>query len=251
MSGVAVFDLDRTLIAGSSAQTFGSMLRSMGVSMPEPPGQSAYFWLYERFGEDPIMMRVARHAARLFAGQPVEKVRPAGQMAADVLASDVLPAAQSELDDHRNNGVRLLLATTAPVELAGPFAEAVGFEDVLSTRYRVVDGVYDGTNETEYVWGEQKAAAVATWAGERAIDLTESWAYSDSYYDVPLLEMVGNPVAVNADVRLNVLARARSWTRKRWLPEEYDERASADESATDHGVDTDDERSEGARGPVA
>lgn len=219
---VAVFDLDRTLIAGSSAQVFGQMLRDMGVELPASPGQSTYFRLYERFGEDPITMRIARHASRLFKGEAVSNVEAAGKMAADVLASDLLPSAAIELNKHRAAGTQLLLATTGPRELAVPFAEAAGFDDVLCTTYRAVDGIYDGTNDGAYVWGEQKAGAVAAWAGERAMDLTTSYAYSDSWYDVPLLELVGTPVAVNADLRLFTFARAQGWDRRRWTPGDED-----------------------------
>lgn len=203
------------------------MLRDMGVQLPASPGQSAYFRLYERFGEDPITMRIARHASRLFKGAAVTTVQAAGKMAADVLASDLLPAATTELARHREAGTTLLLATTSPRELAQPFAEAAGFDDVLCTVYRSVDGVYDGANDGAYVWGDQKAEAVAVWAGEQAVDLTESSAYSDSWYDVPLLELVGNPVAVNADLRLFAFARSQSWDRRRWLPED-EPGASAD-----------------------
>ena len=218
MTHAAFFDLDRTVIAGSSAQVFGQMLRDMGVDMPAPPGQAGYFQLYQRFGEDPVTMRIARYAARLFAGHSVLSVAAAGRMAADVLASDLLPGAQVELKKRRAGGASLVLATTAPHELAAPFAEAAGFDDLLCTRYRSVDGIYDGTNESDYVWGEDKAAAVATWAGAHSVDLTQSYAYSDSFYDVPMLELVGNPVVVNADVRLTVLARVRNWSRRRWEP---------------------------------
>jgi len=216
MARIAVFDLDRTLIAGSSAQVFGQMLRDVGVDMPAPPGQSAYFSLYERFGEDPIMMRVARHASKLFSGHPAAKVETAGRLATDVLASTVLDGATAAFERHRGDGTKLLLATTAPHELASPFADALSFDGVLCTKYRTVDGVYDGTNDGRYLWGDEKADAVAEWAGANEVDLTESFAYSDSWYDVPLLELVGNPVAVNPDVRLNVLAKARGWTRLRW-----------------------------------
>jgi len=222
VSAVAIFDLDRTLIAGSSAQVFGQMLRDMGVKLPSSPGQSAYFRLYERFGEDPITMRVARHASRLFAGASVSTVEAAGRMAADVLASDLLPEASEELAMHRAAGTKLLLATTSPRELAEPFAEAAGFDDALFTVYRSADGVYDGANDGPYVWGEKKAEAVATWAGANAVDLTASSAYSDSWYDVPLLELVARPVAVNADLRLFAFARSKDWDRRRWLPEGAD-----------------------------
>lgn len=216
MSRAAIFDLDRTIIAGSSARVFGQMLRDVGVEVPALPGQRAYFGLYERLGEDPITMRIARHASRLFTGASVSRVETAGRMAADVLASHLLDAARREIERHRNENTRLLLATTAPHELAAPFAVDAGFDDVVCTRYRSIDGRYDGTNETPYIWGAAKAAAVAEWAADVGVDLTHSSAYSDSWSDVPLLETVGNPIAINPDLRLRLLARSRSWPRRTW-----------------------------------
>jgi putative phosphoserine phosphatase/1-acylglycerol-3-phosphate O-acyltransferase len=214
VNGVAIFDLDRTLIAGSSARVFGQMLRDVGIGLPSPPGRALYFGLSERFGDDPMTVRIARYAARLFKGQSAAKVETAGRLAADVLSSDLLGPAAAEIERHRSNGTQLLLVTTAPVELAAPFVEAVGFDDVLCSRYRLVEGIYDGTCESSCGWGEDKAQAIAEWALKHDVDLTQSWAYSDSWYDVPLLTLVGHPVAVNADLRLNVLARARRWDRQ-------------------------------------
>lgn len=208
----AIFDLDRTLIAGSSAQIFGAKLAEVGVTSGAIPGQSLYFRLYERFGEDPVSMRLARQGAKMFAGSRVVDVEAAALLAADVLLTRVLPHARAEIERHRADGARLVLATTSPSDLVHPLAMALGFDDVISTRYRTVHGIYDGTIDGKYLWGADKAAAVAAWAGEHGIDLTESWAYSDSWYDVPLLELVANPVAVNPDVRLRALATARRWT---------------------------------------
>ena len=216
MSAVAVFDLDRTLISGSSAEVFGQMLRDVGVELPSAPGQAAYFAMYQRFGEDPVTMRLARFASRLFAGESVTKVETAGRLAADVLASRITRRAREQIDHHQANGDKVLLATTAPHELAVPLAEAAGFDDVLCTRYRAIDGVYDGSNESRYLWGHDKAEGVAEWAGARAVDLARSAAYSHSWYDVPLLQLVGRPTAVNADLRLNVYARAKGWKRSTW-----------------------------------
>ena len=216
MSRAAIFDLDRTLIPGSSARVFGQMLRDVGVDMPSLPGQRAYYGFYGRLGEDPITMRIGRYASRLFAGERVSRVEIAGQMAADVLASTLLDGAQRELERHRNENTRLLLATSAPHELAAPFGKEAGFDDVVCTRYRSIDGRFDGTNETPYIWGRAKADAVAQWAVAAGIDLTQSAAYGDSWYDVPMLQSVGQPIAVNPDLRLRLLARRRSWQRCSW-----------------------------------
>lgn len=217
MTRVAVFDLDRTIIAGSSAQVFAEMLRTVGVDVPAPWGRSVYFGLYERFGEDPITMQLARFASRLFAGHAVGKVAAAGRLAADVLVSDVLPQAKVEFERHRAEQTVLLLATTAPLELAQPLADNLGFDDVLCTRFRSSGGVFDGANDGGYLWGQTKARRVAAWAREQEVDLSQSWAYSDSWSDVPLLERVGQPIAINPDLRLNALARVRGWERRRWV----------------------------------
>jgi len=212
MNTAAIFDLDRTLISQSSAKVFGGALADVGINTPRIPGQSALFKLYETFGEDPISMRLGRQGSRVFAGHKTSDVQAAGLLGADVLASQVLPHAIAEIQHHRDAGATLVMATTSPYDLVSPLAAALGFDVVLSTRYRSVHGIYDGTIDGEYLWGPAKAAAVATWAGENGIDLTKSWAYSDSYYDVPLLELVGNPVAVNPDLRLLGIASLKRWT---------------------------------------
>lgn len=212
MATAAIFDLDRTLIAGSSAQVFGRMLNDVGIETPRAPGQSLYFKLYERFGEDPVIMRLARQSSRLFGGHRVGTVEAAGLLAADVLINAVHGHARAEIERHRRAGAALIMATTSPYDLVWPLAQALGFDELICTRYRAVDGIYDGTIDGDYVWGADKAAAVATWAGRNGVDLTQSWAYSDSWYDVPMLELVGTPVAVNPDARLRALSIARRWT---------------------------------------
>ena len=97
-----------------------------------------------------------------------------------------------------------MLATTTPYDLVKPLADALGFDDVVATRYGEKDGVYDGTLDGEFVWGPGKLRAIAEWAMENAVDLGESWAYSDSYYDIPMLSAVRHPVVVNPDPRLLV-----------------------------------------------
>jgi putative phosphoserine phosphatase/1-acylglycerol-3-phosphate O-acyltransferase len=105
-----------------------------------------------------------------------------------------------------------VLATTTPFDVVRPLAERLGFDDVIATRYgERDDGTYDGTLVGEFVWGPGKLASVRAWAAERGVDLAESFAYSDSWYDLPLLSAVGHPTAVNPDPRLLAAALARRW----------------------------------------
>lgn len=207
----AFFDLDRTLLASSSAPVYAKALADLGTIDMSVPIQSVYFQLYEWFGEDPLSMRLARQGSRLFAGHKVETVRTAGRVAAEVLARDVLPFAHAEIKRHRRDGTLLVLATTSTSDLVEGLAEELGFDAVIATRYRSVHGYYDGAVDGTFVWGDEKARSVAQWASMNDVDLARSWAYSDSIYDVPMLELVGHPVAVNPDARLRVTALTRRW----------------------------------------
>src|SRR4029077_15133668 len=102
-------------------------------------------------------------------------------------------------DEHRGEGRLLVMATTTPIDLVRPLADRLGFDHVIATSYGRRDGVFDGTLDGPFVWGRGKSHAVEDWADTNDIDLSESYAYSDSYYDVPLLSIVGHPTAVNPD----------------------------------------------------
>jgi putative phosphoserine phosphatase/1-acylglycerol-3-phosphate O-acyltransferase len=103
------------------------------------------------------------------------------------------------------------VATTTPYDMVTPLAEQLGIDHVIATRYGVRGDAYDGTIDGHFVWGRGKLAAVREWADREGVELGESWAYSDSYFDVPLLSHVAHPVAVNPDPRLWAIAVARRW----------------------------------------
>jgi putative phosphoserine phosphatase/1-acylglycerol-3-phosphate O-acyltransferase len=103
------------------------------------------------------------------------------------------------------------MATTSPHAFVEPFAHALGFDDVIATRWLRDGETFTGRVDGAFVWGGTKAEAVAAWAAERDVDLSASWAYSDSYFDSPLLASVGHPVAVNPDLQLRLTAALRGW----------------------------------------
>ena len=124
----------------------------------------------------------------------------------------VQPFAGPIFEQHRAAGRPIVLATTTPYDLVKPLADRLGLDDVVATRYGVNDdGTYDGTLVGPFVWAAGKLEAVRTWAGEHGIDLKESYAYSDSFYDAPLLGAVGTPIVVNPDPRMVLMAIARRW----------------------------------------
>lgn len=208
----AFFDLDRTLLSGASGPVFGEVLRSAGLVGTSTQGvESVMFRLFDLIGETWPSMVVSRQGARMARGWPVERVVRAAEEAAPRLADAVLPYARQLLDEHRVAGRLLVMATTTPRDLVTPLAELLGFDDVVATTYGRVDGRYDGTMDGEFVWGRGKAEAVRAWAEDRDVDLAASYAYSDSYYDTPLLSLVGHPTAVNPDPRMVGVAALRRW----------------------------------------
>ncbi|MEM7275604.1 MAG: HAD-IB family hydrolase [Actinomycetota bacterium] len=210
----AFFDLDRTLLLGASGPDISAALRRHGVLPDRPiPGERALFGLFDVIGETLPSIALTRQGVRAAAGWSVEAVAAAAEDVADVLADKVEPFAREALAEHRHAGRKLVLATTTPYDLVAPFAERLGFDDVLATRYRSVDGRYDGTIDGEFVWSRGKARSVVAWANANLIELADSYAYSDSFFDVPMLSRVGYPVAVNPDPRLLLYATAREWPR--------------------------------------
>jgi putative phosphoserine phosphatase/1-acylglycerol-3-phosphate O-acyltransferase len=211
MAGAAFFDLDRTLLRGASGPIIGEALKSAGVTDRSVPGEQLVYKLYDLFGENRPSMEVTKRAVRFASGWVRSQVQEAGELAADALAASLQPFARPIFDEHRAAGRPLVLATTTPYDLVKPLADALGFDDVVATRYGEADGKYDGTLDGEFVWGPGKLRAIQTWAKETGIDLAESWAYSDSFYDLPMLGAVRHPVAVNPDPRMLVVALLRRW----------------------------------------
>jgi putative phosphoserine phosphatase/1-acylglycerol-3-phosphate O-acyltransferase len=157
-------------------------------------------------------MALARGAALAARGWSRQAVREAGEQAAERLEELVAPYARPLIDEHRREGRPVVLATTTPHDLVCPLADRLGFDDVVATRYAEDDsGAYTGRLEGEFVWARGKLTAVRRWAEAHGVDLGQSWAYSDSFYDLPLLSAVGHPHAVNADPRLTVVAMLRRW----------------------------------------
>jgi putative phosphoserine phosphatase/1-acylglycerol-3-phosphate O-acyltransferase len=205
------------VLSGASGPLLSEAMRDVGLlGGRRNPAEPLLFGLFNLIGENRPTMMASRQLARAAKGWSVDAVRSAAELAAPVLAERVLPYAAAMIDEHHANRRAVVLATTTPYDLIEPFARAVGFDDVIATRYGRDGDRYDGTIDGEFVWGRGKARAVKEWADEHGIDLAESYAYSDSFYDAPLLGMVGHAQAVNPDPRLRALAALRRWPT-RWF----------------------------------
>jgi len=215
----AVFiDLDRTLLCHASGQVLNQALVREGV-LPEGrslPGDRLLYAVNDRLGENLLSMSLVRAAARVARGWRQDQVQAAGRRAVAALSELVAPFAPQRLAAFRAEGHRLVLSTTTPVDMIAPFAEAIGFDDLIATAYETKDGRYTGRLYEGFVWGTGKLRAVREWADDHDVDLADCHACSDSIFDVPLLSSVGSPHAVNPDPSLTVVATARRWPVEHW-----------------------------------
>jgi putative phosphoserine phosphatase/1-acylglycerol-3-phosphate O-acyltransferase len=219
MATSAVFvDLDRTLLRRASGQALNQALMDEGV-LPRGrslPGDRFLYAVNDRLGENLFSMALVRAAARVAKGWRQSQVQAAGKRAVEGLTELVAPFAPQYLEAFRAEGHLLVLATTTPVDMITPFAEAMGFDAVIATTYETKDGRYTGRLYDGFVWGTGKLKAVRAWCADEGIDLDDCHACSDSVFDTPLLASVGWPHAVNPDPSLTVIATARRWPIEYW-----------------------------------
>jgi putative phosphoserine phosphatase/1-acylglycerol-3-phosphate O-acyltransferase len=216
----AIFDLDRTLISGSSSTVFMRHLTEAGVAdigtnpLIEPLVELAQFTLkavYDIAGESRLLMQPAKLAVRAAVGWNIGDVDAACAKAAKEITEMVQPFARPLIAEHRAAGRLLVLASTSPLAFTTALADELGFDAVIGTSWANDGTSYTGELDGPFVWGPAKADAVERWAADNDVRLDRSYAYSDSYFDAPLLALVGNPVAVNPDARLAATAAIRGW----------------------------------------
>ena len=209
----AFFDLDKTIIARSSPLAFGKTFWREGFIGRSFLLKSIYAQLvFQLMGADEEKMeRMRQEAQRLTAGWEQERVK---QVVTEVLEEVITPLIYAEavevIQDHREAGRLIVLVSSSPAEIVEPMAEMLTADRWVATLPAVKDGLYTGELDF-YAYGPFKAEAIEKLAAEEGIDLAASFAYSDSVTDLPMLECVGNPVAVNPDKELRKLALERGW----------------------------------------
>jgi HAD superfamily hydrolase (TIGR01490 family) len=215
MEGVeaALFDLDKTVISKSSSLALSRPFYRAGLVTRSQLFRGAYAQLvYLAVGADEKRMDRAKDA--MLAMTKGWRQSEVDEVVRQTLETVVDPYLYQEALDlialHRALGRRVFIVSSAPEEVVRPLAERIGVEDVIATRAELRDGRYTGTLAF-YCYGAEKAEAIRRLAEEQGIDLSRSYAYSDSITDRPMLEVVGNPVAVNPDRELRRLAQQRGW----------------------------------------
>jgi HAD superfamily hydrolase (TIGR01490 family) len=210
----AFFDLDKTVISRSSTLALSRPLYRAGLVSRGQLLRGAYAQLvYLLVGADEGKMeRLKEGMLQLTKGWDRAQVE---RVVEDVLLEVIDPYVYAEALDlmelHRTEGRRIYIVSSSPEEVVRPLARHFGVTGVIATRAAIgPDGKYTGELEY-YAYGEEKAAAVRAVAEQSGIDLTGSFAYTDSITDLPLLSAVGNPVAVNPDRELRKAAEERGW----------------------------------------
>ena len=216
----AFFDLDKTVIAKASMVAFGGPLYRAGLLsrwllLRALYGQLVYLWLG---ADEARLARMRRAVLALTKGWDHDHV---SAIVAEALEQVIEPIVYDEalqlMRHHREEGHLVVLISASPEEIVAPLGTYLGADVVVATRARLDEqGRYSGELEF-YSYGPAKASAMVDLAGERAVDLAASWAYSDSITDVPMLEAVGHPVAVNPDRGLLRVARQRDWEVRRFV----------------------------------
>jgi HAD superfamily hydrolase (TIGR01490 family) len=209
----AFFDLDKTVIAKSSALAFGRPFYRDGLIGRRDMIKAAYAQLIFRVGgaDDQQMARLRDAVAQLCTGWRADQVRQiVNETLHELIDPYVYAEAAALIVEHRAAGRDVVLVSTSGDEMVRPIGELLGITDIIATRMVVEDGRYTGAVDF-YAAGPNKAIAVRKLAAERSYDLADSYAYSDSISDTPLLETVGHPTAVNPDRALRRVAMERGW----------------------------------------
>ncbi len=209
----AFFDLDRTIIGGSSVFTFGWVAYRNGMvptaQLLRDAGSAVKFKMSG--ASDDKTEAVKARILEAIKGVPVDAFTDLADDVIPKLLDDVRREARGLIDLHADAGRDTYIVSASPVEIVGKFAEAMEMTGGIGTVSEIVDGVYTGELAAPFCYGEGKAEAIVAVADTEGYDLSRSYAYTDSAGDMPMLEVVGHPVAVNPDRALEAIAYHRGW----------------------------------------
>ena len=209
----AFFDLDKTIIAKSSTFAFSKPFQAGGLISRRAVLRSAYaHFVYMVGGADHDQMEKMRQfMSQLTAGWDVAAVR---EIVADTLHNVVDPLVYDEavglIEEHHAAGRDVVIVSASGTEVVDPIGLLLGADRVVASRMEVEDGKYTG-EISYYAYGKEKARAIKRLAEEHGYDLAGCYGYSDSVTDVPMLEVVGHPHAVNPDRELRKVAASKGW----------------------------------------
>ncbi|HZT85632.1 MAG TPA: HAD family hydrolase [Gaiellaceae bacterium] len=213
MAAAAFFDLDRTLLRRSSALALAGSFRQRGLISRRQMLRAAGWQLLfvARGASHEAVRRAAEDGLRVLAGYTPGELR---ELVAEAMEPVLRPLVYAEpvrlVEQHRARGDRVYIVSATLQEIVDAIAADLGFDGALGTICEVEDGRYTG-RAVRSLHAEAKADVVREVADEEGFDLAACTAYSDSHTDLPFLEAVGHPVAVNPDRALRRIAATRGW----------------------------------------
>lgn len=209
----AFFDLDKTVIAKSSTLAFGRSFYQGGLINRRAVLRTAYAqFVYLVGGADHDQMEgMRKYLSELCRGWNVQQVREiVAETLHDLIDPIIYDEAASLIEEHHAAGRDVVIVSASGAEVVEPIGRMLGADHVIATRMVAEEGCYTGVIE-HYVYGPAKAEAILGLAEAEGYDLERSYAYSDSVTDIPMLEVVGHPYAVNPDRALRKEATGREW----------------------------------------
>lgn len=213
-SSAAFFDLDRTLISGASAFPFGVEAWRQGLATRSDIvkwGLAALSFLIAGDKGDGASMDIRGEFLARVEGASVSDLDLIGQAILPKLSSRVRPESRKLVAMHHEAGRDTWIVSASPHNIVEPLAASLGMTGAIGTEGEVVGGRFTGQLGGPFIYGPGKAQAIEKLASDRGYDLDRSYAYSDSISDLPMMELVGHPVAVNPDSELAAIARERGW----------------------------------------
>nr|WP_269061835.1 HAD family hydrolase [Halomonas sp. Ps84H-12] len=209
---MAIFDLDNTLLSIDSDHAWGEFLVEQGAVDPV-----AYREANERFLADYNAGTLDMAAFLEMALKPLAENTPEQlaawhqQFMASKIEPHILPKAEELLARHRTKGDTLLIITATNRFITGPIAERLGVDNLIAVEPEMVNGRYTGRVDGVPSYREGKVIRLQAWLEAQDITMDGAWFYSDSHNDLPLLEKVDHPVAVDPDDTLRKVAEERNW----------------------------------------
>lgn len=210
----AFFDVDNTMMRGASLFAVArKMYQRRAFTLREVAWFAVHQLRFVALGENLGDIQAIRDRALLLAAgfSVADMVALGDEIYDEFIESKIWPGTRAIADQHLHAGRRVWLVTATPLEVASVMARRLGLSGALGTRVEHVEGIYTGQLVGEILHGAAKAEAVRGLAREQGLNLADCWGYSDSHNDIPLLEAVGHPVAINPDRRLRRHAKDRNW----------------------------------------
>ena len=215
----AFFDLDRTLLPDAAGMHIAAGMVEAGLvegaeriaAVVSRPVLALLRESYRLTGETWLSVAMSKRGMRSLVGRPVDGLTRAGLHIADRLERRVFAEGRRLIEEHHAKGHLVVIASSTWRGVVAPLAERLGADHVIATDYASEDGRFTGDLLGSWLFGASKAAAVRAFADEHDVRLSDSYAYTDAWYDRFLLEAVGHPRVVNPDLALRALAAMRGW----------------------------------------